>query len=163
MNQASYPVAAAAAVTSTVALPSPDADAVMVEWLPVLVCPSATVACCGLFQSEGVKVSAWPSDTVVPVPASFRCTVTSLLGALDNETPSEVLWPCWTVSEDWPVTTLGFSTWMATGSEVVLVPAWSVITSVSEKSPAGTLAHFTVQGADLASPTRTLLLRLLLA
>jgi hypothetical protein len=79
-----------------------------------------------------VKVSVWPLDTVVPVPASFRCTVTELLGAVDNETPNEVVWPCATVSEDWSVTTLGFSTWMAAGSEVVLFPCLSVVTAVSE-------------------------------
>lgn len=36
-----------------------------VEWLPALVA-AATVTACGWFQFDGVKVSAWPSDTVVP-------------------------------------------------------------------------------------------------
>ena len=130
-NHWSYPVAVAAAVTPTEALPSPDADAVRVEWLPVLACAAATVTCCGRFQSEGVKVSVWPLDTLVPVPASFRRTVTGLAGAVDSETPNDVLWPFETVSEDWSVTTLGFSTWMATGSEVVL-PCLLVVTAVSE-------------------------------
>jgi hypothetical protein len=42
-----------------------------------------------------------------------------------------VLWPFETVSEDWFITTLGFSTWMATGSEVVL-PCLLATTAVSE-------------------------------
>ena len=113
-------MAVAAAVTPTEAFPSPDADAVMVEWLPALACAAATVTCCGWFQFDGVKVSVWPLDTVDPVPASLRCTVTGLLGAVDSETANDALWPFATVSEDWLVTTLGFSTWMATGSEVVL-------------------------------------------
>jgi hypothetical protein len=85
-----------------------------------------------LLQSDGVKLSVCPLDTADPVPESFRWTVTSLLGALDNETPIEVLWPFWTAIEDLPATTLGFSTWMATGSEVVLCPALSLVTAVSE-------------------------------
>ena len=107
-------------MTATEALPSPAADAVMVEWLPALVCAAATVTGCGWFQFDGVKVSAWPLDTLVPVPASLRCTVTGLLGAVDSLTANDALWPLATVSEDWAVSTLGFTTWMATGSEVVL-------------------------------------------
>ena len=97
----SYPVAAGAAVTPTEAFPSPAADAVMVEWLPALVCAAATVTCCGSFQFAGVKVSAWPLDTLVPVPASLRCTVIGLLGAVDSLTANDALCPFAIVSEDW--------------------------------------------------------------
>ena len=76
-------------------------------------------------------MSVWPFDNLVSVPASARRTVTDLLGAVDSETPNEVLWPFSTVTEDWSVTTLGFSTRMATGSDVVL-PCLLVVTAVSE-------------------------------
>ena len=46
--------------------------------------------------------------------------MTGLLGAVDSLTANDALWPLAIVSEDWAVSTLGFTTRMATGSEVVL-------------------------------------------
>ena len=134
-NHWSYPVAVVAAVTPTEALPSPAADAVMVEWLPsfALLFGAATVTCCGRFQSDGVKVSVWPLDTLTAVaPDRFSRTVTSWLGFVDSETLNVPVLPFETASVDWSVTTLGFSTWIATGSEVVVCPRLSVVTAVSE-------------------------------
>src|SRR5580698_2202970 len=103
----------------------------MVEWLPALAGVEATVTFCGRFQFDGVKVSVWPLDTLVPVPVSLRCTVTRLLGAADSLTANDALWPFVSVSADWLAITLGFSTWMATGSEVVL-PCLLYVTAVTE-------------------------------
>jgi hypothetical protein len=53
------------------------------------------------------------------------------LAAVDSLTANDALWPLVIRSEDWAVSTLGFTTLMATGSEVVL-PCLLSVTPVSE-------------------------------
>lgn len=113
----------------------PLAEAVTVPLAPTsaAVVPALTLTCCATFQLAVVKVRLEPADIErSESPLCATATVTLLLGCEDSSTPKVEVVPCAIVSTVGFTMTVGPSTLIETGYDVVLWPRLSVATAVSE-------------------------------